>query len=195
MPLFKEWGRGLVGASSAALLAPATIIAALCLLALGGLHGLGTLGEAFSGPRLPAPPPTSAGRSAAGALVAPAAIPAPALAAPARAGAAATRASALPGTGGVSSRPPGTAGGGRRGGGPTHGPAPTAPVAPVTPVKPAPPAPKPGPVDLLVGAGTSITGGIPGPVGTIGTAAVQAVGATVKRIVPPLQVSSALRFP
>ena len=54
MGLVRAWRRQIYGASLVAILIPATIIAALFVATGGGpLHGLGTLGQVFSGPAIP----------------------------------------------------------------------------------------------------------------------------------------------
>ena len=55
MTLSRAWVRQLFGASSAALLFPGAVVAALAVLALaGGFSGLGSFTQAFSGPALAA---------------------------------------------------------------------------------------------------------------------------------------------
>jgi len=59
MSLARAWTRQLYGASGAAVLAPATIIAAVAVLAVGGgFPGLGPLGQLFAVPAVPAGRPT-----------------------------------------------------------------------------------------------------------------------------------------
>jgi hypothetical protein len=54
MGLVRAWRRQIYGASLIAILIPAAIIAALFMVTGGGpLHGLGTLGQVFSGPAIP----------------------------------------------------------------------------------------------------------------------------------------------
>src|ERR1700727_1164118 len=54
MGLVRAWRRQIYGASLVALLIPAAIIAVLFVVTGGGpLHGLGTLGQVFSGPAIP----------------------------------------------------------------------------------------------------------------------------------------------
>jgi hypothetical protein len=54
MGLVRAWRRQIYGASLVAVLIPAAIIAALFVATGGGpLHGLGTLGQVFSGPAIP----------------------------------------------------------------------------------------------------------------------------------------------
>jgi hypothetical protein len=54
MGLVRAWRRQIYGASLIAILIPAAIIAALFVATGGGpLHGLGTLGQVFSGPAIP----------------------------------------------------------------------------------------------------------------------------------------------
>ncbi|HEY1516935.1 MAG TPA: hypothetical protein VGF91_10990 [Solirubrobacteraceae bacterium] len=55
MSLARLWRRQLLGASSAALIVPSAMLAALVVLALGGgLSQVGVLGQIFAGPSLPA---------------------------------------------------------------------------------------------------------------------------------------------
>src|SRR5438067_1746432 len=55
MSLAQAWGRKLLGASGVALVVPAAIVGAVAALVLaGGFGRLGTLGQAFSGPSIPA---------------------------------------------------------------------------------------------------------------------------------------------
>src|ERR1700727_963599 len=54
MGLVRAWRRQIYGASLVAILIPAAIIAVLFVATGGGpLHGLGTLGQVFSGPAIP----------------------------------------------------------------------------------------------------------------------------------------------
>jgi hypothetical protein len=54
MSLARAWRRQLFGASSAALIVPSAMLAALLVLALGGGFGsIGVLGQLFAGPSLP----------------------------------------------------------------------------------------------------------------------------------------------
>jgi hypothetical protein len=54
MTLARAWRRQLYGASSAALIVPFALLAALAVLALGGsFHGVGVLGQIFAGPPVP----------------------------------------------------------------------------------------------------------------------------------------------
>src|SRR5690242_4856013 len=63
MSLARAWRRQLYGASSAALIVPSAMLAALIVLALGGGFGqVGVLGQIFAGP----PAPSAAGTIAAG---------------------------------------------------------------------------------------------------------------------------------
>ncbi len=53
MSLARVWRRQLYGASTAALIVPSAMLAALLVLALGGgFNGVGVLGQLFAGPSL-----------------------------------------------------------------------------------------------------------------------------------------------
>ncbi len=56
MTLARVWRRQLLGASTAALIVPSAMLAALLALALGGAFGgVGVLGQLFAGPSLSLP--------------------------------------------------------------------------------------------------------------------------------------------
>jgi hypothetical protein len=201
MSLARSWSRALYGASGAALVVPATIAGALAVLALaGGFAGVGAIGQAFSGPPLPAGATASANP-----LTAP------------RASASLTRVLAAVGA----PAPPGAAtvvgvrtGGGRGPSAPRAGGGKTVPSSSVGPVgsgggtgsgpgsggtgggsggtgggsgggtgsggSPSPPTV----VDGIVKPGTSVTERIPGPVGSAGTNTLQSLGSTLNTIAP-----------
>ncbi|MGO9907987.1 MAG: hypothetical protein ACLP4R_23135 [Solirubrobacteraceae bacterium] len=207
MTLARMWRRQLFAASSAALIVPSAMIAALVALALGGgFSRLGVLGQVFSGP-----PPPSAGPLKPGGVTARtsgAAIPvirvartvanrpasggartqaAPAVTAPGT-GVASTGLASSGGTiapGGVTIRP-------ITGGPPTSGSAPPPQPAPVS-SSPSPspnpgpaPSPRPTPVDTVVKAVTSVTSQVPAPVGPAITQTVQSAGTAADTLLSKL---------
>jgi hypothetical protein len=202
MTLARMWRRQLFAASSAALIVPSAMIAALVALALGGgFSQLGVLGQVFSGPPAPsAGPLTPRGVSA---RTAGAAIPvirvartaasrpvsagartrvAPAVTAP-RTGAPSTGLASTGGTiaaGGVTVRPVT--------GGPTPGSASPAPVSSPSPSPNPSPAPssRPTPVDTVVKAVTSVTSQVPAPVGPAITQSVQSAGSAADTLLSNL---------
>jgi hypothetical protein len=206
MSLGREWRQELFRASAAALVTPAAVLGALLVLALsGGFGALGSLGQAFSGPRLP-----RFGYSAAGANRAPrathvtaaqrvaAAVPGPRPAGPARTAGGGTPTKSgphqpprgKPGTPGAPGAPgtPGTPG-------PPNTPGP--PGGPPEP--PSPPAHTPTLVDRVVSLGTSVTERVPGPVGALATQTLQSVGHTLDGVISPSSggrsVLAGLRLP
>lgn len=205
MSLARAWRRQLYGASTAALIVPSALLAAVIVLALGGgFAQVGVLGQIFAGP----PAPSASGGTVGGGAAAVArglpAIPAAALVAgPTRR---ATR-NVGPGRGSgravpVSSR--GTGGAIAPVGavapvvsGPVRTPVPfrpaptvSAPTAPV-PTAPAPsppqpqPSPKPTVVDQVVKVVTPVTQQLPAPAGPAVTQAVQAAGSAADGLLPP----------
>jgi hypothetical protein len=210
MSLVKAWRRELLGAYGVSLVVPGTLCVALALLALaGGFGRLGSLGQLFSGPRIPAGP--SAARHATGHAATPHAVPvsgrAPGNAA--RAAGASRRVSAItaPGPGGarlpLDHHGAGSSGQGSGGASGGHGsgtsgvqPSPTPPTS--APPATAPPTPAPPPshpptaVDSVVAAGTAVTSQLPNPVGATATQTLQSIGSTVDQILPiPAPGSSA----
>jgi hypothetical protein len=201
MSLARAWRRKLFGASGAALLVPGTIAAAFGVLALaGGFGHLGSLGEVFSGPSIPAaiqPKPNAPGAS--GRAIR-AALHIGATTTTARPGGptrmVAARSVAPTGSPSRTDTIQGTTGsGGHSGSGGTtsHGspppaprppspqPSPTAP-APAAPAPPPPTPPTKTPIDGVVAVGTSVTQQVPGPVGTLATQTLQSAGATLDQI-------------
>jgi hypothetical protein len=185
MSLARAWRRQLYGASSAALIVPTAMMAALIVLALGGGFGqVGVLGQIFAGP----PAPTAAGgRAAVTVAHSLQAIPAAALVA--RASRRATRnVGTAPGRGRnravpVSARGTGGAVGGAAPivGGGSHAPVPSQPAptqsSPPPARSPQPrPRPQPQPVDQIVSTVTPVTQQLPAPAGPAVTQAVQAAG-------------------
>ena len=199
------WGRQLCAASTAALIVPSAMVAALVALALGGgFNQLGVLGQIFAGP-----PASSAGAlatatpaSRAAARAAGSALPvipvaqfvasrkvsggagrsrlAPVLSAPHR-GIGSAGGTIAPG--GTATRPVSSGGAGSPAGTPRP-PAP-APVSPKPSPSPAPsPSPKPTVVDRAVQVVTSVTSQVPAPVGSTATNAVQAAGRAVGSVLP-----------
>jgi hypothetical protein len=194
MTLARMWRRQLCAASSAALIVPSAMIAALVALALGGgFSQLGVLGQVFSGP--PAPSAGALAQSGAAARTTAASIPtipaAPAVATRTLSGVAGSGARGrvapvVPRTG-VSRTGLGSTGGTIAPGGGTTRPISQAPAPPPQP-RPAPvssspspspgpaPAPHPTPVDTVVKTVTSVTSQVPAPVGPAVTQAMQSAG-------------------
>ena len=209
MSLARAWRRQLYGASSAALIVPCALLAALMVLALaGGFRSVGVLGQIFAGP--PAPPGPGASAAAhggAGGVVVPASggaipvIPLTVAVAPLR-----RPAPRVVRTGGVVAVPPG--GSSRTGGaiapvgavgpvvtrrpGAPAGPSPaqTAPArsqagAQPTQSSPPPPPRKPTPVDGAVKLVTSVTQQVPAPAGPVATQVVRSAGSAANGLLPP----------
>jgi len=187
-----------------AVLAPVTMIAVLALLAFGGgFGGLGSLGQLVSGPGVPVASQTASGQVASGSAspqlpVVPAGAPTLSASVPPvhRSAAAATS-----GTGPRVSRPHGgSGGGGGRGQGigtGGNGTAPPTSTPPTTPGQPAAPVTTPAPpptnvpptaalVNKVLAVGESVTKALPGPVGQLGTSALQTLGQTLSKLLPPL---------
>jgi hypothetical protein len=213
MSLARVWRRQLLGASSAALIVPSAMLAALLVLALGGaFSGVGVLGQLFAGPSLAGAPPGAgapsggdggAGRGA-GRGVATASLPvipaAPVAFRRVIAHHAPVPNSAGRGVGGTGRaialvggtvRPVTQGSGGSAGGqgsAPVHSPAPApAPEAPAAPVPPVPqpsPPPRTTPVDTVVTVVTSVTQQVPSPAGPVATQVVQAAGGAADNLLP-----------
>ena len=67
MSLARVWRRQLYGASTAALIVPSAMLAALLVLAVGGaFSGVGVLGQLFAGPSLPGGSPGASASSGGG---------------------------------------------------------------------------------------------------------------------------------
>jgi hypothetical protein len=210
MSLARVWRRQLYGASSAALIVPSAMLAALLVLALGGgFSQVGVLGQIFAGPPAPSPGalPGGGGGGGRGAPAVGNSIPVIPLFAAVRTRPPAGRVVGSGGRGGAVRAP--SAGSTRtggalapvggvapivtgRGGGST--PKPAAPSEPVAQPSPAPhpsPAPQPGPrrqptpVDTVVTVVTSVTQQVPAPVGPAATQAVQSAGSTADNVLPP----------
>lgn len=195
MILVRAWMRQALGASGAAVVVPIAVVGVLVLLTLaGGLGRIGNIGQAFSGPRLPAAVPTPSGgasgrlplllaRTGRGTAGSPAG-------ARGRAGnAGASNGRPAPGPGSVGSGGPfahsGPGGPGRGSGGsgaPAGTPAGGGGSA-ATPPSSAPPAPphKPSPGPSLI---SRVTSQLPTPAGSAATQTIQSVGATAARIAP-----------
>jgi len=203
MSLARDWARQLCGAWGAALLAPATMIAALAVLALGGgFGGLGALGQLVSGPAVPvgSPAPARVSLRAGSSLlpVVPAAAPTP------RAPALATSpvVTHVSGSGNGGSGNGGSHGGGGGGGAqgigttgqgvappapPPPARTPTQPTAPVTtPTQPPASGPVTGLVNNALAAGEAVTSQLPAPVAAVGTGVLQSIGQTLNRLLPSL---------
>jgi hypothetical protein len=208
MSLARAWRRQLFGASGAALLVPGTIAGALVVLALaGGFSRLGAIGQALSGPAAPvslAAMDTGAARASAhlrGALAALGPGRAPAVGSPAAArgsggtasggGASSGSGTGNPGVGGSGHGGAGGSGGtgGSRGGsggtpgGSGSGSGAGAGAGSGGGGAGAPGAP-PTVVDGVVSASTKVTANVPGPVGTVATTTLQALGSTLDRVLP-----------
>jgi hypothetical protein len=202
MSLARAWRRQLYGASSAAMIVPSAMLAAVIVLALGGGFGqVGVLGQIFAGP--PAPSGSgglSPGRGAATVARSLPALPAVALrpstpgtrhrvapVAPVGSGARRSGAALAPVGGAV----PIAANGGSTPARPAPtGSVPSAPV-PTGPAAsaPSPPAPQPSPkptvVDQVIKVVTPVTQQLPAPAGPAVTQAVQAAGSAADGLLPP----------
>jgi len=191
-------------ASAAALLAPGAVLAALVVLALsGGFGALGSLGQAFAGPSLPAAGKARASSGSNGRRRHSSAVLV-ALAAPAPSGGAAIARPVASGPGtGIGTSPvlsPGHPGGGSAGHGPGSGGSgssgsPGSTGSPGSPGSP-PPSPSPPPtapppphpptlVDGVVALGASVTEKVPGPIGALATQTLKSVGQTLDGIIAP----------
>ncbi len=205
MTLGRVWRGQLLGAVGAAVTVPVALVGAIAVLALaGGFGGLSSLGQAFSGPSIPASQPAS-DRAQATARPVPAALAAALSTTGART--AASAAGAASPSGAASSAPTHStsSSGGRSGGSPstttspggsgnpspgsgtrphrTPGPGPASGTAPQP--KPQPnPQPNPTVADRVVAAGTSVSSQIPGPAGPAATSALQSAGSTLDSIAP-----------
>lgn len=201
MSLARAWRRQLFGASSAALIVPSAMLAAVVVLALGGgFRQVGVLGQIFAGP----PAPSVTGGAVPGSSSMAHALPAIPVAAvaPRRAGfgggtrAVGGRRGMVP----VSSHGPSQTGGALGGGGtvpivtarppapssPPLRPAPTGSV-PSQPSAPPPPKPQPTPVDRIVNTVTPITQQAPAPAGPALTQAVESAGSAADSLLPKLR--------
>jgi hypothetical protein len=194
MSLARVWRRQLYGASTAALIVPFAMLAALVVLALGGaFSGVGVLGQLFAGPSLAG---VGAGVGASshgehGGVVTTAALPViPAVSVVARRVAArGPRRTAVTathrgvGAGGGAIAPGGTTRPVTQGSGgstpPVHSPPAPGP-APVAP-QPSPP-PRTTPVDTVVTVVTSVTQQVPAPAGPVATQVVQAAGSAADNL-------------
>jgi hypothetical protein len=201
MTLARAWTRQLCGAWGVALLAPATMIVALTVLALGGgFGGLSALGQLVSGPAVPV------GSTALGARSTPRSAPAllPVVPAGAATPHAASRtpirlAATAPAATHTAAPGPaaGRGGGGQRVGSGGHGATTSPPAAPPrTPTAPTQPAPAPptaptttNPVSAIVNqvvaVGVSVTNALPAPVAAIGTGVLDSLGQTLNTLLNP----------
>lgn len=199
------WGRQLCAASSAALIVPSAMVAALVALALGGgFSQLGVLGQIFAGPPASsagalatAAPSSRVGARAAGSALP--VIPVAQFVASRPVSGAVGRTRATPvvpaphsgigsagGTiapGGTATHPVSSGGAGSSAG------TPRPPAPPPVPAKPSPspapgPAPKPTVVDQAVQVVTSVTSQVPAPVGSTATNVVQAAGRAIDSVLP-----------
>lgn len=214
MILVRAWIRQALGACGAAVLVPAAMVGVLVLLTLsGGLGRIGNIGQAFSGPRLPAaaaPSPSQGANAGHRSARVVAALPSRALG---NVGSAPAGTPGHRGSGGHSAPNPGPSGGsggsGGQGGssGPGHGsggsggaaggpPSGGAPGGPSTgPADPSPahrPSPGPSVVSRVTAAAASTVGQLPAPLGPAAAQTVETVGSAADALVPsvPVQVPS-----
>jgi len=190
MGLVRAWTRQLCGASAAVLVVPGALGGALAVLAVAGsFGGLGSIGQALSGPALPAvdrAASRTASASLAGALhsVSTSTLAArPALLTPGT-----SRSAAKPGPGSgpspLASRPGGGGLGiqgqsGFAGGVGTASP--PASGAPSAPPKQPPPA---GVLDAALKAASPVTSQLPGPASNAAGQALQSVSSTAHKLLP-----------
>jgi hypothetical protein len=198
MSLARAWRRQLYGASTAALIVPAAMLAALVVLALGGGFGrVGVLGQIFAGP--PALGAGAGSGGGGGAVAASRSLPVIPPIAPAsrtRSSGRVIRAGAAPspglnrGTGGAGVAPIVTGTPIRSAPAPTPAPGPPArPALPVSPSPSPPPEPsqppQPTAVDKVVTVVTQVTQQVPAPLGPAAAQVVQAAGSVADRLLPP----------
>ena|SRR5437660_119715 len=179
--MVRVWRRRLLGGIGIATVAPGLLLASLVVLALaGGFGSLSALGQAFSGPAVPG----SAGGGQAASVSRPlpprlvAALSSTPTAPRAVSGGVLAPAGSIPATR-VVPMPPTSSAPPARGGPPSRSPRNggshvTAPG----------PRPQTTVVDKVVGAGTSVTSQLPGPVGPVATKTLQAAGSTLDSIAP-----------
>jgi hypothetical protein len=178
--MVRAWRRELFASLSATVIVPGTLLAALAVLGLaGGFARLGSLGQAFSGPPLPAALASAqtgarADRAASTAVLlalatgartlAGAGAVAPATKTPGHHGSGVTRGRGAPGIG-------------------VHGhqPATSSTRSSPPPVSPAPP---PTLIDEVVSQGTSVSRQLPAPAGAAATQALQSAGSSLDGVVP-----------
>jgi len=182
MTVARAWRRRLYGGAFTAALVPGVMLCVLLVLAFaGGFARLGDLAQALSGPAIPSQTTAPAATQAA--------LPAGALAALSP-GTTATSRSASGSTRLLAAVPPGprTVGGNPSISGARPRPSAVTGIRTTAPARqggrPAPP-PRHTLADGIVNAATVITAQLPGPAGPAATSAVQSVGATVDRILPP----------
>jgi hypothetical protein len=186
--MVRVWRRRLLGGLGVTMIVPGMLLASLALLgAAGGFGGFTALGQAFSGP--PAPTSALAGLRT-GAPPHP--LPATLVAALSKAPASSSVPGGAPGgpasSGSGSAAVPGPlasigppASGSQRAYGPI---APGAPASRSAPQPQPQPQPQPTVVDRIVGAGSSLTGQLPSPVGSTAASALKSAGAALDSIVP-----------
>jgi hypothetical protein len=200
MSLAQAWRRQLLGASSAALIVPLSMLAALVALALGGgFSQVGVLGQIFAGP--PAIGATDAGSGGGGVAVGlPRSVPVvPSVATAIRRPRPGRR---VVGSGATSRPSNRTDAAGRAPivtaapirSTPRPGPGASSRPAPGSSPQPSPsPAPHAGPpsqptaVDKVVTVVTPVTQQVPAPVGPSATQLVQAAGSAADGLLPPAQ--------
>jgi hypothetical protein len=198
--LVRAWIRQALGASGVALVVPAAMVGVLALLTLsGGLGRIGNIGQAFSGPRLPAaavPAPSSTSKRAGRHDRLLAALTGDRVRAPTstpgrRPGQGAS--SGAPSTSSGGSGWHGGSGGTGNGSGGTGAPAGGAPEPggaggpPTEPADPSPshhPSPGPTLVKRVTDAAASAAGRLPGPLGPAAGQTVEAVGSAAGALVP-----------
>jgi hypothetical protein len=205
MGLARVWRRQLYGVSTAALIVPTAMLAALLALALGGaFSGVGVLGQVFAGPSLAGVGSTggagSVGARGGAGVVTTASLPLVPVA-PVGARSVAARGAPAGRTVLTATRHGVGAGGGAIApvGGTVRPVTSVGSAAPVrNPFAPAPPAPAPAapstsqppppprttPVDMVVTVVTSVTQQVPAPAGPVATQVVQAAGSAAGNLLP-----------
>jgi hypothetical protein len=178
--MVRAWRRELYASLSATVIVPGALLAALAVLALaGGFARIGSLGQAFSGPPLPAASASAqtgarASRAASTAALlalaagartfAGAVAVAPSIKAPAHGGSGATHGHGAPGTGVHAHQPAKSS---------------TRSSQPL-----ASPAPHPTLIDEVVSQGTSVSRQLPAPAGPAATQALQSAGSSLDGVAP-----------
>lgn len=188
MPLSRAWVGKLSAASLAALLVPGAMMAALGVLVIaGGFGSIGSLGQAFTGPSLPA-----TGGLPPGPRWSPAAVAELTARSAARASAPLPARATGPGSGSAlaSSGAPASAPAASSLGTPASvSRPPRAQAAATGGTATAPPSSEPSHpstiVDQVVNAGKSVAKQLPEPVGSPAAQALQSAGATADQVIPP----------
>jgi hypothetical protein len=206
--LVRAWIGQALGACGAAVLVPAAMVGVLVLLTLsGGLGRIGNIGQAFSGPRLPAAVAPSPSGAAKGAPRSPQDVAAVRSRTPGVAGSSPAGAPGHRGSGGRAAPHPGPSGGsggqggsggpGRGSGGSGGGAGSTPPGGssggPTGPADPSPshrPSPGPSVVSRVTAAAASTVGQLPGPLGPAAAQTVEKVGSAAGALVPSVPVQA-----